>query len=141
MSGRIDHNRPFVGILFIRNFCATVDCVPNCSFNIINSKIKLGYGTDFVSVHNNFESGWEYYCWMVNGMDPFRALQAASKNNAEICEVDHLVGTIEPGKLADIAGWGRDLLKDPHALRDCAFVMKEGEVYPAKSHIFDCYKI
>jgi imidazolonepropionase-like amidohydrolase len=108
---------------------------------IIDSKIKLGYGTDFVTVPNNFESGWEYYCWMVNGMDPFRALQAATKTNAEICEIDHLVGTIEPGKLADIAGWSRDLLKDPHALRDCSFVMKEGEVYPAKSHIFDCYKM
>lgn len=102
---------------------------------IINSKIKLGYGTDFVTVHNNYESGWEYHSWITNGIDPFRALQAATKNNAEICEIDHLVGTIEPGKLADISGWGRDLLKDPHALRDCSFVMKDGQQYQAVSHM------
>jgi len=108
---------------------------------IIDSKIKLGYGTDLVTVHNNFESGWEYYCWMVNGMDPFRILKAATKTNAEICGIDNIVGTIEPGKLADISGWGRNLLNDPNALRDCSFVMKEGVVYEAKSHIFNCYKI
>lgn len=102
---------------------------------IINSKIKLGYGTDFVAVCNNHESGWEYNSWLTNGMDPFRALHAATKVNAEICEIDDIVGTIEPGKYADIAGWKRDLLKDPDALRDCAFVMKEGKTYPAESRM------
>lgn len=102
---------------------------------IINSKIKLGYGTDFVAVHNNHESGWEYNAWLTNGMDPFRALHAATKVNAEICEIDDITGTIEPGKFADIAGWKRNLLKDPDALRDCAFVMKEGKTYPAESRM------
>lgn len=102
---------------------------------ILNSKIKLGYGTDMVSVHNNFESGWEYNCMMRSGMDVFRILQAATKNNAEICEIDKVTGTLEPGKYADISGWGRNLLTDPNALRDCAFVMKEGIVYKAESHI------
>lgn len=100
-----------------------------------NSKIKLGYGTDMVAVHQNYESGWEYNAWLNSGMDPFRALEAATRNNAEICEISHLVGTIAPGKLADIAGWKRDLLKDPDALRDCAFVMKDGKVYQSESRI------
>ena len=39
------------------------------------------------------------------------------------------VGTIEPGKLADIAAWNRDLLTDENALLDCAFVMKDGVEY------------
>lgn len=103
--------------------------------NILDSKIKLGYGTDFVAVHNNYESGWEYSAWLRSGADPFRALQAATKNNAEICEIDKLTGTIEPGKMADISGWARDLLHDEDALRDCAFVMKEGTVYETESHM------
>ena len=102
---------------------------------IINSKIKLGYGTDLVTVHNNHESGWEYNAWLSNGMDPFRILHAATKVNAEICEIDDITGSIEPGKSADIAAWGRNLLKDPDALRDCAFVMKEGRVYLAESRM------
>ena len=43
--------------------------------------------------------------------------------------MDDKIGTIEVGKLADIAAWKRDLLTDPYALLDCAFVMKEGIIY------------
>ena len=102
---------------------------------IIDSKIKLGYGTDFVTVHNNYENGWEYHSWLTNGIDPFRALQAATKNNAEICEIDDFTGTLQSGKMADIAGWTRDLLKDPFALLDCGFVMKEGRSYLTESRM------
>ncbi|MGG1662048.1 amidohydrolase family protein [Brevibacillus sp. NRS-1366] len=108
---------------------------------IINSNIKLGYGTDVVSVYQNYECGLEYRTWLVHGMDPFRALEAATRVNAEICEIDDIVGTIQPGKLADIAGWKRDLLKDPDALRDCAFVMKEGKVYPTECRMNEQEKL
>lgn len=96
---------------------------------IRNSNIKLGYGTDFVANHQNYDSGWEYEAWMKSGMGAFRALKAATKTNAEILGIDKETGTIEKGKLADISAWKRDLLNDPKALLDCAFVMKEGEIY------------
>ena len=99
------------------------------------SRIKLGYGTDIVTNYDSFDHGVEYRCWLESGADPFRALQAATKNNAEICGIDDIVGTVEPGKYADLAGWKRDLLTDPDALRDCGFVMKEGIVYPAESRL------
>ena len=102
---------------------------------IVDSHIKLGYGTDFVAAYQNYESGMEFRCMMESGMDAFRILQAATKNNAEICEIDSITGTIEKGKYADIAGWKRDLLTDKDALRDCSFVMKEGTVYEAKSYL------
>ena len=96
---------------------------------IKRSNIKLGYGTDFVANHQNYDSGWEYAAWMKSGMGGFRALRAATKTNSEILQISDKVGTLEKGKLADIAAWKRDLLSDPAALLDCAFVMKEGKVY------------
>ena len=96
---------------------------------IINSNIKLGYGSDLVSVHRSYEGAYEYESWMLSGMDSFRILKAATSINAELLEIDDKVGTIEPGKLADIAAWKRDLLKDPKAILDCAFVIKDGIVY------------
>lgn len=96
---------------------------------IKNSKCKLGYGTDMVATHQNYESGYEYKAWMESGMGGFRALHAATAVNAEILQLQDKIGTIEPGKLADIAAWKRDLLTDPYALLDCAFVMKEGVTY------------
>ena len=74
---------------------------------------------------------------MKSGMDPYRTLKAATSVNAKILEMDSLIGTIEPGKLADIAGWHRDLLKDPLALTQCDFVMKDGVVYPTVYNVKD----
>ena len=98
---------------------------------IAKSNIRLGYGTDFVAVHQVYESWREYQSWMRAGMDPFRILKAATSANAEILEMEALVGTLEPGKLADISGWHRDLLSDEDALSQCDFVMKDGIQYPA----------
>ncbi|MCQ2509964.1 MAG: amidohydrolase family protein [Lachnospiraceae bacterium] len=100
---------------------------------ICKSKIRLGYGTDFVANHQNYESGYEYEAWMNNGMDPFRALMAATSVNAGILQLEDQIGTIEKGKLADISAWKRDLMTDPKALLDCAFVMKEGKEYATES--------
>lgn len=100
------------------------------------SNLRLGYGTDFVVVHQCYESGYEYAAWLRSGMNPFRALKAATSVNASILERDD-IGVIAKGKLADIAGWKRDLLTDLDALNDCAFVMKDGVVYPAESVVED----
>lgn len=98
---------------------------------IVNSNIRLGYGTDIVQVHNNYDCGYEFSCWMRSGMDPFRILKAATSVNAGILGLKD-VGTLEPGKLADIAAWKRNLLTDHRALLDCAFVMKGGVIYPTE---------
>lgn len=96
---------------------------------IKNCKCKLGYGTDMVATHQNYESGFEFKAWMESGMGTFRTLHAATKVNSEILGLDDKIGTLEPGKLADISAWKRDLMTDPYALLDCAFVMKEGVTY------------
>ena len=96
---------------------------------IKRSGITLGYGTDLVANHNNYDSGWEFAAWTRSGMGGFRALKAATSVNAKILQIDDKVGTLEKGKLADISAWRRDLLSDPAALLDCAFVMKEGVEY------------
>lgn len=98
-----------------------------------NSNLRLGYGTDLVVGYQNYECGREYSAWLRNGMDPFRTLKAATAVNADILGISDKVGTIEPGKYADIAAWKRDLLTDDKALLDCAFVMKEGKEVAAKS--------
>ena len=103
---------------------------------IVGSKIKLGYGTDFVANHQNYDSGWEYDAWLRSGMDPFRTLKAATSVNAEIIGKKD-VGRIEPGCYADISAWNRDLLTDHLALLDCAFVMKGGEIFPVKCALED----
>ena len=102
--------------------------------HILNSNIKLGYGSDIVFQHNNYDCGNEYSCWLRSGTDPFRALKAATSINAEIIGIKD-VGRIEEGAYADIAAWSKDILTDHRALMDCAFVMKNGRTYPTESSL------
>ena len=83
-----------------------------------------------MAVHQCYESWHEYASWMRSGISPYRALEAATMVNAQILRMDRDIGSIEPGKLADISAWHRDLLTDPEALKECDFVMKGGVVYP-----------
>lgn len=101
---------------------------------LVESNIRLGYGTDIVAQFFPYESGYEYEAWLNSGIDPYRALKAATSVNAGICQRPQ-IGTIAPGQLADIAGWKRDLLKDPKALLDCAFVMKDSVCYETESNL------
>ena len=63
-----------------------------------------------------------------NGLSPMQALQAATLNPARICRVGHLLGTIEPGKLADLLAVDGDPLADIAALHNVRLVMKDGVI-------------
>ncbi len=96
---------------------------------IVDSGIAFGYGTDFVAQHAPYECGYEYETMLNSGVDPFRALRAATQVDKKILQMENDIGAIAPGYYADLAAWKRDLLTDPKALLDCAFVMKGGEIY------------
>ena len=61
-----------------------------------------------------------------NGLSPMQALQAATRNAAQVNRVGARLGTLEPGKLADIIAVGGDPLQDLSALADVRLVMKGG---------------
>ena len=92
---------------------------------IINMGIKLAAGTD--NLHGMI---WNELQWMVNlGMDPMAALLTATRDAAQLCRMQESVGTLEPGKMADIIGVGGDPLADISCLKNVSFVMKEGVRY------------
>jgi len=66
------------------------------------------------------------------GFSPMEAIVAATKHGSELLRLDHLCGTIEVGKRADILVVNGDPLEDIAILRDRAkldLVMKDGKVY------------
>jgi imidazolonepropionase-like amidohydrolase len=61
------------------------------------------------------------------------AIQAATSRAAEVLGWSDKVGTIEPGKWADIVAVSGDPLKDITELQRVTFVMKSGVVYKNES--------
>jgi imidazolonepropionase-like amidohydrolase len=67
--------------------------------------------------------------WLARcGMTNLQALQAATVKAAELCGVDEDLGTLEPGKLADMIVVEGNPLADLKSLRDVVLVVKEGQV-------------
>jgi imidazolonepropionase-like amidohydrolase len=65
------------------------------------------------------------------GLGPFRAIQAATNHAAELLGLAGEVGTLEPGKIADLIAVSGDPLAEPELWRDPArivFVMQGGRV-------------
>ena len=67
------------------------------------------------------------------GLSPMQAIQAATKNNFEFLQESEL-GTIEPGKLADIILLRADPLKNISNIKTVDTVIKDGQVMDARIH-------
>jgi len=94
----------------------------------VKGGVKIAFGTDSgVSPHG--ENAQEFQ-WMVEGgMAPMRAIQCATLEAARLLKIDDRLGTLEPGKLADVVAVTGNPIEDITATRDVVFVMKEGVVY------------
>ena len=97
----------------------------------IESNATMGMGTDSGSPMNfHTESLWrEMKAHVDTGMSPQRTISAATRVNAEILGKGKELGTIEPGKLADIIVVRGDPLFDITALSSVEVVVKDGTVY------------
>lgn len=66
--------------------------------------------------------------YLQDGLTPLQVLQAATVNAAELLGWSDRIGTLEPGKLADIIAVPGNPLTDPRVLDRVGFVMKNGVV-------------
>ena len=62
------------------------------------------------------------------GMIPMQALQAATRAGAELLGWQDRIGTVEPGKLADLIAVPGNPLEDLTALRRVSFVLLGGKI-------------
>ena len=97
----------------------------------IAANAVLGMGTDSGSPLNfHIESAWREISALVDsGMTPLQAISAATKTGAEIIGRGHELGTIEPGKMADVIVVRGNPLFDINALGYVEHVVKAGAVY------------
>lgn len=70
-----------------------------------------------------------YNAYAADGMTPMEIILAATRNNADLLGLAKELGTLEPGKQADIIAVPGDASKDYKALQHAKFVMKGGEIY------------
>src|SRR3954463_600164 len=90
--------------------------------------VKMAFGTD-AGVYPHGDNAKQFFYMVKYGMTPAEAIQAATANAATLIGRDKDVGSIAPGKFADIIAVGGDPLTNVTELEHVGFVMKGGEVY------------
>lgn len=63
-----------------------------------------------------------------SGLDPMQVIVAATRNSAYACGIEDEVGTVAPGKSADLLAVSGDPLQDMHALEKARLVIRRGVV-------------
>jgi imidazolonepropionase-like amidohydrolase len=88
----------------------------------------MSFGTD-AGVCPYGTSGKQFAYMVKYGMTPMQAIQAATTSAADLLGHSSEIGSIKPGKFADIIAVPGDPLKDIRLLEDVKFVMKDGKIY------------
>ena len=76
---------------------------------------------------------WELWALASGGLTPAEALLAATRHGAEMIGVAQDIGSVTPGKLADLVILEADPLADIRHSDDIAYVVKNGEVFAGDS--------
>lgn len=94
----------------------------------LKGNVKIAFGTDS-GVSRHGENAREFQLMVDYGMDPSEAIKAATVNAADLLGKSEELGTVEPGKSADIIAVRGDPIENIEVLMNVPFVMKAGVVY------------
>jgi len=89
--------------------------------------VKVVVGTDMTCDATPARAR-EFAALIEAGMTPLQAIHAGTLLNAELLGWDDRIGSLEPGKLADVIAVDGNPLEDITALERVVFVMKGGEI-------------
>ena len=94
----------------------------------LNAGVKLSFGTDAGVCP--YDRSVKQFAFMVKyGMTPMQAIQSATTSAADLLGHSDILGSIAPGKYADVIAVAGDPLQDISVLEHVQFVMKDGKVY------------
>ena len=100
----------------------------------IKAGVKIALGTD-AAVYPHGLNAHEVDVYVNQfGMSPLAGIQTGTINAADLMGWTDRVGTLEPGKWADLIAIDGDPLKDVKLLQHVNFVMKSGVVYKDETH-------
>jgi imidazolonepropionase-like amidohydrolase len=94
----------------------------------LRENVNIAFGTDS-GVSRHGDNAREFSLMVRAGMTPMAAIRAATVNAATLLGLQNTIGTIEPGRDADIIAVAGDPTADVRLLENVQFVMRHGRVH------------
>src|ERR1700754_2515184 len=91
----------------------------------VKSGVKIAYGTDL----GQGDHAMEFALLIGNGMSPLQAFYAATRTAAELLGAADKLGSVQPGRYADLIATPGNPLEHPELFKRVEFVMKGGKVF------------
>ena len=121
-----------------RNIAAELQCRADAASDehahwfkrALEAGVKMALGSDIRPLRE--AALLEMGLWVRDGATPWQTLQAATRNAAELCGVGDQLGTVEPGKIADLIVVAANPLDDINNLRQLQLVIKDGQIVSDK---------
>ena len=96
--------------------------------------VKIAFGTDTFGMSAHGENAQEFAILVSAGLTPMEAIKTATSSAADLIGDAADIGSVQPGRYADLVAVSGDPLKDVTELERVKFVMKGGVVYKADGH-------
>ncbi len=93
--------------------------------------VKIAFGTDTFGLSRHGENAQEFAIMVSAGMSPMESIAAATSSAADLIGDSADIGSVQPGRYADVIAVAGNPLKDVTELERVRFVMKGGMVYKA----------
>jgi imidazolonepropionase-like amidohydrolase len=100
----------------------------------LKAGVKIVFGTDVGGFDWSIDPAVEFPLMVKYGMTPIQAIRAATSTAAELLGEQKDIGSVSPGRFADIVAVKGDPMKDIAVLEKVDFVMKGGEIVKSPAH-------
>jgi imidazolonepropionase-like amidohydrolase len=98
----------------------------------VANKVQIALGTDAGVIPHGTNAREFFLMVEWGGLSPMESIMAGTMNGAKLLGWDKNLGSLTPGKWADIVAVSGDPLKDIHAMEKVVFVMKNGVIYKGR---------
>src|SRR5262249_54556779 len=98
----------------------------------VKAGVKVAFGTD-AGVFPHGQNARQFPFMVKYGLTPMQAIQSATIWAADLLGKGDEIGSLKPGKRADLIAVSGDPISDISVLERVEFVMKDGKIYKSGS--------
>lgn len=108
-----------------------IEAMPKSLMMAYEAGVKIAAGPDYFGapLRAHGDNADEVIAMVRYGMKPMDAIVAATRNAAECTGIEKMVGTLTPGKEADVIALDGNPLENIESVKHVAYVMKAGSTF------------